>query len=559
MKTKILSGLICCIGIFSANAQTITAPSGQSLIITNAVNVTGGSINIPVDSAFKIGTKAILSNKGTKNLFVGEGAGIVTTGADNLFLGSGTGFTNSTGFANSFLGSDAGRANTTGSGNLFLGTQAGRNNIGGSNNSFIGIYSGYSNISGTGNVMLGESSGYGNTTGANNIMLGSFSGRNNVGGSNNSFIGSYAGYSNTSGDGNVMIGDASGFGNTTGYNNIMMGKSSGRLNTVGFNNSFIGVFAGYNNTSGAGNVMLGLSSGLNNTTGNDNIFIGNNAGSTNTTGTNNTYLGNLANGTAALTNATAIGAGAAATASNTVVLGQNATTITGQGLPVTATGASGLRFASLNSGNTETVTGNTSKVLSVDNLGNVILVKLASSIVNAVGDKPVAESIVSQVNEMNTKVHELDKKVIEVASKKNTWIETEGFLHNNSTNGVVIDGVGFNGNALVVKGKMLSNEVNVELEGADKWPDYVFQPSYKRMSLDEVEKFITVNKHLPNVPSAAEMAITGNNLGKTDVKLLEKVEELTLYLLEMKKANDAQSAELKALKMQVNSLKKNRK
>jgi trimeric autotransporter adhesin len=529
MKTKILSGLICCIGIFSANAQTITAPSGQSLIITNAVNVTGGSINIPVDSAFKIGSKAILSNKGSKNLFVGEGAGIVTTGADNLFLGSGTGFTNSTGFANSFLGSDAGRANTTGSGNLFLGTQAGRNNIGGSNNSFIGIYSGYSNISGTGNVMLGESSGYGNTTGANNIMLGSFSGRNNVGGSNNSFIGSYAGYSNTSGDGNVMIGDASGFGNTSGYNNIMMGKSSGRLNTVGFNNSFIGVFAGYNNTSGAGNVMLGLSSGLNNTTGNDNIFIGNNAGSANTTGTNNTYLGSLANGTSALTNATAIGANATATASNTVVLGNLATTVVGKGLNVLT--ESGLRL-NIGSGSTPFTTGNTSKVLSVNSTGDVILVQLSSAIVNATGDKPVAES---------------------------TWKEADGYLHNNSTNGVVIGGTGLDGNSLIVKGGVLSKEVNVKVEGSESWPDYVFQPSYKRMSLDEVEKFITVNKHLPNVPSAAEMAITGNNLGKTDVKLLEKVEELTLYLLEMKKANDAQSAELKALKMQVNSLKKNRK
>jgi trimeric autotransporter adhesin len=139
------------------------------------------------------------------------------------------------------------------------------------------------------------------------------------------------------------------------------------------------------------------------------------------------------------------------------------------------------------------------------------------------------------------------------------WKESDGYLYNNSTNGVVIKGTGLDGNSLIVKGGVLSKEVNVKVEGSESWPDYVFKPNYKRMTLGEVEKFISINGHLPNIPSATEMAATGNNLGKTDVKLLEKVEELTLYLLDMKKANDAQAAELKALKQQVNSLKKNRK
>ena len=121
---------------------------------------------------------------------------------------------------------------------------------------------------------------------------------------------------------------------------------------------------------------------------------------------------------------------------------------------------------------------------------------------------------------------------------------------------MVIKGTGLDGNSLIVKGGVLSKEVNVKVEGSESWPDYVFKPNYKRMTLGEVEKFISINGHLPNIPSATEMAATGNNLGKTDVKLLEKVEELTLYLLEMKKANDAQAAELKALKQQVSKLRK---
>jgi trimeric autotransporter adhesin len=137
-----------------------------------------------------------------------------------------------------------------------------------------------------------------------------------------------------------------------------------------------------------------------------------------------------------------------------------------------------------------------------------------------------------------------------------TWKEEGGYLYNNSTNGVVINGTGLDGNSLIVKGGVLSKEVNVKVEGAESWPDYVFKPSYKRMSLDEVEKFININGHLPNVASAAEMASTGNNLNKTDIKLLEKVEELTLYLLEMKKTNEAQNAEIQNLKKQVKSLRR---
>jgi hypothetical protein len=74
-------------------------------------------------------------------------------------------------------------------------------------------------------------------------------------------------------------------------------------------------------------------------------------------------------------------------------------------------------------------------------------------------------------------------------------------------------------------------------------PDYVFAPDYDLMTLDELETFVTVNRHLPNVPSAAEMETEGVNMTKLQFSLLEKVEELTLYTLELKK-------ELEALKLQ---------
>ena len=68
------------------------------------------------------------------------------------------------------------------------------------------------------------------------------------------------------------------------------------------------------------------------------------------------------------------------------------------------------------------------------------------------------------------------------------------------------------------------------------------------MPLTDVEQYIKLNNHLPNVPSAAEMVKEGNDLGKTDAKLLEKIEELTLYMIEMKKQADLQQKEIEILK-----------
>jgi hypothetical protein len=64
-------------------------------------------------------------------------------------------------------------------------------------------------------------------------------------------------------------------------------------------------------------------------------------------------------------------------------------------------------------------------------------------------------------------------------------------------------------------------------------PDYVFASDYALMSFQELREFISVNKHLPNVPSAKEYEIEGVDLGEMNRVLLEKVEELTLYILQL--------------------------
>lgn len=101
---------------------------------------------------------------------------------------------------------------------------------------------------------------------------------------------------------------------------------------------------------------------------------------------------------------------------------------------------------------------------------------------------------------------------------------------------------------LTVKGKIHTQEVLVDLNGAVA-PDYVFQkyydgfsllqPEYELISLGELETFIKENHHLPGIPSSEEMNENGISLKEMNLKLLQKIEELTLYVLEQQKEIEA--------------------
>lgn len=85
------------------------------------------------------------------------------------------------------------------------------------------------------------------------------------------------------------------------------------------------------------------------------------------------------------------------------------------------------------------------------------------------------------------------------------------------------------GNAIVT-GALFASEVQVKAQTAD----FVFDPDYQLRSLGEVESFILDNKHLPEIPSATEMEASGVNLAEMNKLLLMKVEELTLYMIELR-------------------------
>ncbi|MBL0082375.1 MAG: hypothetical protein IPP37_08025 [Saprospiraceae bacterium] len=102
------------------------------------------------------------------------------------------------------------------------------------------------------------------------------------------------------------------------------------------------------------------------------------------------------------------------------------------------------------------------------------------------------------------------------------------------------------GYKLRVKGKIISEEVKVQLQA--QWPDYVFAENYDLKPLEHVEKFIQTHHHLPNIPAASELQNSGIELGEMQRRMMEKIEELTLYMIELKKENETMKNQLDELK-----------
>lgn len=91
--------------------------------------------------------------------------------------------------------------------------------------------------------------------------------------------------------------------------------------------------------------------------------------------------------------------------------------------------------------------------------------------------------------------------------------------------------------ALSVNGNIRAKQVKVE---TTNWPDYVFEKSYTPATLQSIEQYIKLNKHLPEIPSATEVEKNGLNLGEMNAKLLKKIEEITLHLIDQNKKLEQQ-------------------
>ena len=262
------------------------------------------------------------------------------------------------------------------------------------------------------------------------------------------------------------------------------GLQAGTTTTGEGYNTFYGYKAGKLNSSGSANTFIGGESGLNNTSGGRNTFIGYSSGNGNDTGEGNTYVGYWGGGERNGSNNTCIGSGAGGESSS---------------------GSGNVLIGSyvgwgLSSDNT----------LMIDNIEN---------------DKPLIWGNFAQDQlKFNAKVG--------VGYGFGNYPTTSGSINVSNYN-------------LFVKGGILTEEVRVSL--TNTWADYVFKKDYKLPTLQEVEKQIQEKGHLLNVPSAEEVKNNGIELGEMSKIQQEKIEELTLYIIEQNKINENQNKVIEQL------------
>ena len=108
---------------------------------------------------------------------------------------------------------------------------------------------------------------------------------------------------------------------------------------------------------------------------------------------------------------------------------------------------------------------------------------------------------------------------------------------------------------LYVEKGIITEKVKCAIDKSTDWADYVFEEDYEMMDIDDLEGFVTENKHLPNVPSAEEMVENGLDVAKMDAKLLEKIEEAYLYIIDMNKEMKTMNEKVDALANENDELK----
>ena len=420
-------------------------------------------------------------------------------------------------------------------GSTYFGYSAGNNSTG-TRNTFVGILSGYKNTTGINNVMIGDRAGLTNTTGRYNTFLGTLSGYKNTTGNHNTFSGMYSGFSNTTGYRNTILGYQSGFLNTTGRQNVMIGDLAGYSNINGTYNTFLGSASGNKNTSGTYNVFNGYQAGYLNTSGHRNTFLGFQSGYKNNSSQGSVFIGHQA--------------GFNETTGNKLYIDNSSTTaplIYGDFSKneLTVNGKLGIG-----------VTNPTHKLDINTGGGNLKTYNYGlEHTVNASGGWARGFRL----------RNEMDNKTTVFGSLSGAAYISTGFDINSDptgyqnqkftvlTNGNV--GIGTTdtkGFRLGVKGKIAAEEVKVAIY--NNWSDFVFENEYNLPSLKEVEKHINEKGHLKDIPSASEVAKNGIFLGDMNAKLLQKIEELTLYTIQQQKELEAQHQKNKTLEARLEAL-----
>jgi len=351
----------------------------------------------------------------------------------------------------------------------------------------------------------------------------------------NSAVGHSALYTNGTGSYNAALGAHALYFNETGNNNTAIGYAALKFNTKGTNNAALGHAALYYNKEGSSNNAVGMYALFNNLTGNDNAAFGNSVLYNNTKGGYNSAFGNTAlyfNNTG--NNNTAIGY--AALHHNTD--GSYNSAFGNAALNANETGILNAAFG--NSALLNNTKGSYNSAFGNDALHH-----------NKTGNNNIAIGCQSGFNNISGSTNlfmghqagynELGSNKLYIANNQSSTLIYGEF----DNKGVGINTTVLGGFTLAVEGVIGTRGIEVT---ANAWSDFVFNEDYTLRPLEEVAQFIKKNKHLPEVPSESEVLKNGIDLVKMDATLLQKIEELTLYMIELNKENKALKKEIDILK-----------
>ncbi len=423
--------------------------------------------------SFQVDSDAVFNN-----VSIGRGKG--TYG--NTILGSGALANVSSGIHNVAIGPTILYYNTTGSYNVGVGAfalQGQSTGSAGDYNVAIGNSAMQNAVNAGSNIAIGRDA-LKNVSSSYNIGLGYQSLLNNTSGLYNIAIGLNTLKSNTTSNSQIAIGQSVMENFLSGDSNASLGQYSLNQLSSGSRNTGMGYYAGYNMTSGSDNTFLGGNSLANLVIGSNNTAVGNNSlrGSNNASYSGNTAIGSMA--------------GEYNQGNNNVYVGQQS----GQNAQ-----GSGNLFLGYASGLNESGSN-----------------KLYIS--NSYGSNPLIKG-------------EFDNKLLRI-NVGPTNSANQGYFaigDFDATSPMTIAP----GYRLIVQDGIITEKIKIALKESSFWADYVFEEDYKLKPLQEVEHFVKQNKHLPNVPSAAEVLENGIDIATMNSKLLEKVEELTLYIIEQEK------------------------
>jgi trimeric autotransporter adhesin len=345
------------------------------------------------------------------------------------------------------------------------------------------------------------------TTAVDNYSMGYTSLNALTTGTNNVAIGTNALSLNTGGIYNVAVGNGALKVNTTGNFNLAIGASSLFSNTIGGNNIAMGANALLNNTTGSGNVAFGLGTLAYNTTATNNAAIGERALGNLKTGIDNVGIGFYSAYHNALGN-------------SNVAIGIDALR---SSFPVGQ-----IQSTNTRSFNNNVSIGTRSGYSNIGD-GNIFLGYQAGY--NELGSNNLYISNSNSVNPLIKGNFVNNNLRINVGATNST---TQGYMAIGDFSAVTPMTIPA-GYRLVVQQGIITEKLKITPKNSSFWADYVFDKSYKLMTLKEVEKFVQKNHHLPNVPSAKEVGEEGIDLAKMNAKLLEKIEELTLYIINQDK------------------------